>query len=97
MRPAVAILGFVLGSAAAITFALGGTTIVFVALRSEYPRLDGELEQLLVSAGLFLLLTAAAAGSFYGEIKLRPWRRGAQAAMLAMLAAVAVYHAWLRP
>ena len=96
MRPAVVILGFVLGSAAAITFALAGTTIVFVALRSEYPRLDGELKPLLVSAGLFLSLTAAAGGSFYGEIKLRPWRRSAQAALLVVLAAVAVYHAWLR-
>jgi hypothetical protein len=59
MRPAVVVLGFVLGSAAAITFALAGTTIVFVALRSEYPRLEGELRPLLVSVGLFSLLTAA--------------------------------------
>ena len=43
MRPAVVVLGFVLGSAVAITFALAGTAIVFVILRSEYPRLDGEL------------------------------------------------------
>ena len=40
MRPTVVVLGFVLGSAAAITFALAGTAIVFVALRSEYPRLE---------------------------------------------------------
>ncbi len=97
MRPAVVILGFVLGSAAAITFALAGTMIVFVALRSEYPRLDNELGALLVSAGLFLLLTAAAGASFYGEIRVRPWRRRAQAALVVTLAAVALYHAWLRP
>jgi urea transporter len=96
MRPAVVILGFVLGSAAAITFALVGTTIVFMTLRSEYPRLDSELAPLLGSAGLFFLLTAAAGGSFYGEIKLRPWRRAAHAALLGMLGAVAVYHAWPR-
>jgi hypothetical protein len=87
-------LGFVLGSAAAITFALAGTMIVFVALRSEYPHLDGELRPLLTSLGLFSLLTAAAGSSFYGELKERRWRRGALAALLAMLVAVAAYHAW---
>ena len=35
MRPAVVVLGFVLGSAAAITFALVGTMIVFVASTSR--------------------------------------------------------------
>lgn len=94
MRPAVVILGFVLGSAAAITFALVGTAIVFVALRSEYPRLESELRPLLISVGLFSLLTAAAGSGFYGEIKRRPWRRGAQAALLVLLAVVAAYHAW---
>lgn len=96
MRPAVVILGFVLGSAAAITFALAGTTIVFVALRAEYPRLESELGPLLVSVGLFSLLTAAAGGSFYGELKGRRWRRPVQLALLVMLAAVAAYHAWPR-
>jgi hypothetical protein len=94
MRPAVVVLGFVLGSAAAITFALAGTTIVFVALRAEYPRLESELRPLLISLGLFSLLTAAAGSSFYGELRERGWRRVALAALLAMLAAVAAYHAW---
>ena len=96
MRPAVVVLGFVLGSAAAITFALAGTAIVFVALRSEYPRLADELPRLLVSVALFSLLTAAAAGSFYGEIKELRWRRAAQGALIAMLAVVAAYHWWMR-
>ena len=94
MRPTVVILGFVLGSAAAITFALAGTTIVFFALRSEYPRLEGELRPLLISLGLFSLLTAAAGSSFYGEIRERHWRRAALGALLAMLVAVAAYHTW---
>ncbi len=72
MRPAVVVLGFVLGSAAAITFALVGTLVVFMVLRSEYPQLEGELVPLLISGGLFSLLTIAAGGSFYGEIK-RAW------------------------
>jgi len=94
MRPAVVVLGFVLGSAAAITFALAGTMIVFVALRSEYPRLDSELGQLLISVVLFALLTAAAASSFYGELKGRSWRRHALGLLLAMLAVIAAYYAW---
>lgn len=94
MRPAVVILGFVLGSAAAITFALAGTMVVFVVLRGEYPRLEAELASLAVSLTLFALLTAAAGGSFYGEIRLRGWRRLALLAMFLMLSAVAAYHAW---
>jgi hypothetical protein len=90
-------LGFVLGSAVAITFALVGTTIVFVALRSEYSRLDGELGPLLISVGLFSLLTAAAGSTFYGVVKGRRWRYGALAALLVMLAAVAAYYGWPRP
>jgi len=96
VRPAVVVLGFILGSAAAITFALLGTTVVFVVLRSEYPRLQSELGPLLISAGLFLVLTIAAASSFYGEIKRREWRRGAWLALFVVLAVVVAYHAWPR-
>jgi hypothetical protein len=91
VRPAVAVLGFVLGSAAAITFALAGTLIVFLALRSRHPRLDAELAPLLANVAWFAVLTAAAAASFYGEIKQRRWRHIALIGLLAMLAAVAVY------
>ena len=96
MRPAVVVLGFVLGSAAAITFALAGTAIVFVTLRPEYPRLESELGPLLVSLGLFSLLSAAAGGSFYAEIKRRAWRRPVLGALLAMLIVVAAFYAWPR-
>jgi cell division protein FtsW (lipid II flippase) len=94
MRPAVVLLGFVLGSATAITFALAGTMIVFVILRSEYPRLDSELRPLLTSLVLFALLTIAAGSSFYGVLKGRRWRHIALAALAAALVAVAAYHAW---
>ena len=96
MRPAVVVLGFVLGSAAAITFALAGTTIVFITLRSEYPRLEDELRPLLLHVGLFSLLTLAAGSSFYGALKERPWRRVALVALIVVLAAVAAYLAWPR-
>ena len=94
MRPAVVVLGFVLGSAGAITFALVGTTIVFMTLRSEYPRLEDELRPLLINVGLFSLLTLAAGTSFYGELRERPWRRVAQGLLLVVLAAVAASLAW---
>jgi uncharacterized membrane protein len=94
MRPAVVVLGFVLGSAAAITFALVGTAIVFIALRSEYPRLEGEVRPLLTSVGLFSLLTVAAGSSFYGELRERRWRRGALAALLVVLVVVSAYFVW---
>jgi hypothetical protein len=91
VRPAVVILGFVLGSAAAISFALAGTVIVFALLRSEHPRLDAEIGPLLTNTGLFVLLSSAAAASFYGELKQRSWRRLAQLGLAAMLIAVGVY------
>lgn len=94
MRPTVVILGFVLGSAAAITFALIGTAIVFAVLRSEYPRLEAELRPLSISVVLFALLTVAAGSSFYGELKLKEWRRSSWLALGVMLVAVAAYHAW---
>jgi hypothetical protein len=93
MRPAVVILGFILGSAAAITFALVGTLVVFIVLRSQYPQLEGEIEPLLISGGMFLLLTIAAGSSFYGEIKQRGWRRAAWPVLFVVLAVVAAYHA----
>jgi len=92
VRPGTVVLGFVLGSAAAITFSLAGTVIVFTLLRSEYPRLGAELSVLLTNAGLFALLTLAAGISFYGEIKLRAWRHAALAGLLLTLAVVVGYH-----
>jgi membrane protease YdiL (CAAX protease family) len=89
-------LGFILGSAAAITFALVGTAVVFVVLRADYPRLENELAPLSISVALFSLLTIAAGSSFYGEIRGREWRRGALVALGVMLAVVATYYAWPR-
>jgi hypothetical protein len=92
MRPAVVLLGFVLGSAAAITFALAGTAIVFLVLRGEHPRLDAEIGELLFNVALFGVLTVAAGASFVGEIRQRHWRRASLAALAAVLAAIAAYH-----
>lgn len=93
MRPAVVVLGFILGSAAAITFALGGTTIVFLVLRAEHPRLAGEMAELLRSVSLFAALTAVAAASFYGEIKAVAWRVHALTGLAGVLLVVIGYYA----
>jgi len=95
MRPSVALLGFVLGSAAAISFALAGVAIVFTVLRSEYPRLDSELPALLGSLGIFAALTAIAGGAFYGQIRRAVWRWPFHAA-LALGLAFAAWFYWPR-
>jgi len=92
MRPSAVALGFVLGSAAAIAFSLIGTVVVFLLLGPKYPELKAELPALLTSAGLFALLTAIAAISFYGQIKGRAWRLAAIVVLSVVLIAVAGYH-----
>jgi hypothetical protein len=89
MRPSVVLLGFALGSAASITFALLGVAVVFAVLGSEHPRLRSEFPTLLSSLALFAVLTAAAAASFYGQLRVKPWRRFAIAALFGGLAGVA--------
>ncbi len=96
MRPSVAFLGFVMGSSAAITFALLGVAVVFGLLRTEHPELSAELPQLLANLGIFVALTAVAGASFYGQLRERGWRRAAVAVLLLGLAGVAWFH-WPQP
>jgi hypothetical protein len=95
MRPFTVLIGIVLGSAASITFGLGAVLIVFVVLAGEHPDLKREMPQLLGSLAAFGVLTAASAGSFLGQIKLRPWRGWAHLATAACLAGVVVLY-WPR-
>jgi hypothetical protein len=92
MKPSVVLLGFVLGSIAAITFGLGGVAIVFLVLRSDYPRFAAELPPLLASLALFGALTALAGASFYGQLRGRAWRRIAVTSLLMTLAGTAWYY-----
>jgi hypothetical protein len=95
MRPSVALLGFVLGSAAAISFSLAGVAIVFTVLRSEYPRLDAELPALLGSLALFAVLTIVAGAAFYGQIRRALWRWLAHTVLFIGLAFAAWFY-WPR-
>ena len=83
MRPSVVLLGFVLGSAASITFGLIGVVVVFTCLLPETPGLRSELPTLSGVSGCSAVLTVLAALSFYGQLKDAPWRRVAIAALLA--------------
>lgn len=94
MRPSVVLLGFVLGSVVAITFALLGVVVVFVFLDVDSPRLADEFPFLLGYLGAFSALTLLASLSFYGLLRVTAWRRAAVVALLAGLGAVAW---WLWP
>lgn len=92
MRPFVALLGFLLGSVASITFSLFGVAVVVFVLQSEYPRLDGELPPLLENLAIFVVLTALAALSFYSEIRSLAWRHFSAAALALALVAMGFYY-----
>jgi hypothetical protein len=88
MRPFTVLIGIVLGSAASITFGLGAVLVVFTVLAGEHPELRHEMPQLVASFLVFGLLTAAGAGSFFGQLKSRPWRGWAHLALAAALGVV---------
>lgn len=92
MRPFLVLLGLVLGSAASIAFSLLAVTIVFAVLHPRYPRLEAELEPLLVNLGIFVILTSVAALSFYGELKARGWRYVSALVLAILLVAIGRYY-----
>jgi hypothetical protein len=95
MRPFTVLIGIVLGSAASITFGLGTVLIVFWILAGEHPDLAREMPQLVGSLSAFSALTSASAGSFLGQVKVRPWRGWAHLATAACLGLV-VLRFWPR-
>ena len=89
MQPLAILTGFVLGSAAATTFALGATLVVFLVLAGEHPQFKAELPLLATYALIFGILTALAAVSFVAELRQRRWRVWSQLLMWSALAGVA--------
>jgi hypothetical protein len=92
MRPLTAVTLIVLGSSFAITFSLAAVTIVFLVLRDEYPRLQHEFAALLSSLGLFTVMTALAALSFYTLIRNHAQRFWAQGLMWAGVLVIGLYY-----
>ena len=92
MRPLTVLTGIVLGSAAATTFGLAATLVVFLVLSDEHPQFGSELPLLALYLAIFVALTALAAASFIGLAKERPWWLWAQAALWATLGALATLY-----
>jgi hypothetical protein len=92
MRPLTVLIGILMGSTVAIALGLGMVLIIFLILSDEHAQLRAEYGPLLRATALFSLLAGAATASFVGELRNRPWRRVAQAALvLGLAAAVWVY------
>jgi hypothetical protein len=85
MRPFTILLGILLGSAVSIAFGLFTVWIVFFVLAGRHPELRDEMPRLLASFGAFVILTAASAASFVGQLRMRSWRLWAQLATLLCL------------
>ena len=87
MKPLAVLIGIVMGSAVSLAVGLGMTMIVILLIPEHADRLAAEKAPLLKAILLFTLLSAAAAASFYGEIRTRRWRFPAHLMMVGVLAA----------
>lgn len=92
MRPLTVITGIILGSAAATTFGLAATLVVFLVLSREHPQFRSELPLLALYLAIFIALTAVAGVSFIGLARQRPWRRWAQAGLWLTLGVLALVY-----
>ena len=95
MRPFTVLIGILLGSSASVTFALAAVLAVFCILLSSHPALSVELPRLLYGVVAFAVLTAASAGSFLGQLRIRPWRGWAHIATAACFLVVLLMY-WPR-
>ena len=89
MRPLAVLLGIALGSALSLFVGLALTLVVFLSLTDYRDRLQGEQGPLLAGIGWAALLTLASAAGFLGELRLRPWRRPAQLAVVLVILGMA--------
>jgi hypothetical protein len=92
VRPLTVITGIILGSAAATTFGLAATLVVFLVLSNEHPQFRSELPLLALYLAIFIGLTAVAGTSFIGLARQRPWRGWAQAGLWAALGLLALVY-----
>lgn len=90
MRPLTVLLGIIMGSSVAMAVSLAMTAIVFLLLGDQAARFHDEGGPLL--RGLLWSWTAVAlsVAAFYGELRRRPWRSWAKAAIFALLLVVGV-------
>jgi multisubunit Na+/H+ antiporter MnhF subunit len=87
MKPLAVLIGIVMGSAVSLAVGLLMTMIVILLIPEHADRLAAEKAPLVKAILLFTLLSAVAAASFYGEIRLRRWRFPAHVVMATVLGA----------
>jgi uncharacterized membrane protein YoaK (UPF0700 family) len=92
MRPLGFLTGIVLGSAASIALVLAMVVVIFAVTAAQQPIVSREYPDLLVTAGLFAVLAAAAGAAFVGLQRERSWRWIAQVVMWLLMAAIAGYY-----
>ena len=92
MRPLAVLNAIVFGSAAAITFGLGGVLVIFLVLQGQYPQMRAEFPVLVRSSALFALLAGVSGASLFGLLKGRRWRWLAHAAMWLVVAGIAALY-----
>jgi hypothetical protein len=95
MRPLAVLNAIVFGSAAAISFGLGGVLVIFLILQGQYPQMRAEFPVLVRSSVLFALLAAISGASLLGMLRGRPWRWLAHAAMWLVVVGIAAIY-WPR-
>jgi len=83
VSPLAVLTAIVFGSAAAISFGLTATLVVFTVLRGEQPQLAQELGPLLRSCFWFIALAAISGTALYAVLKQRVWWGWAQGALWA--------------
>jgi hypothetical protein len=93
MRPLTVLLGIVMGSTVSLAVGLVLTWVVILFLPQNEAQFAPEHSALLRAVTVFTLFAAAAAASFYGDLRSRSWRFMAHAASLGMLG-VAVWLYW---
>jgi hypothetical protein len=85
MRPFTVLLGIAMGSTVSLAVGLLLTWVVILLLPQQAERFAPEQAPLMQAIGIFTLLAAATAASFYGDLRGRSWRRRAHFATLSLL------------
>ena len=94
MRPLAFFLGVVAGSAVAIAVCLGMVLVVFLLLRADHPEFAEELPTLARFTVLFAIFGGIGLASLIGQLRARPWKRWAIAALAVWSVVVVVAARW---
>ncbi|MDE1923971.1 MAG: hypothetical protein KGI55_11125 [Gammaproteobacteria bacterium] len=94
MRPLTVLIGILLGTSVSITFSLAVVSLISGLLSGSHPELSADIPSLVTLLLMSIFLTAAAAGSFVGELRRRSWRLQAHAATAAVLG-VMIFWYWV--